>query len=108
MRASLDGGDRLADLERFGNGDATRWAEMVPPQTEKGGGNKIGNGNRSVNFKVEVTRAKNRQQRGMSALLDGGDRLVHLESLCDRDATLTAELGFSQAAKGGGDAVTQT
>ena len=42
MRASLDSGDRLVDLESLSDRDATLWAEFVPVQAEKGGGNKIG------------------------------------------------------------------
>ena len=42
MRALLDGGDRLVDLESLGDRDATLWAEPVQLQTEKRGGNKIG------------------------------------------------------------------
>ena len=42
MRALLDGGDSLVDLERFNDRDATLRAELVDPQTEKRGGNKIG------------------------------------------------------------------
>ena len=40
--ASLDVGDRLVDFERLSNRDAALWAEIVPVQAEKGGGNKIG------------------------------------------------------------------
>jgi hypothetical protein len=36
--ASLDGGDRLVDLQRFGNRDATLGAEIVLPQAAKRGG----------------------------------------------------------------------
>ena len=42
MRVLLDGGDRFVDLERFSDRDATLRAELVGPQTEKRGGNKIG------------------------------------------------------------------
>ena len=42
MRASLDAGDRLVDLECLGNRDAALGVDVVQPQTEKGGGNKIG------------------------------------------------------------------
>ena len=41
MSAVLDGGDRLVDLERLGNRDASLWAEFVVPQTEKGGVTKL-------------------------------------------------------------------
>ena len=40
--ASLDVGDRLVDFERLGDCDASLWADIVTPQTEKGVGNKIG------------------------------------------------------------------
>ena len=42
MSVSPDDGDRLVHLESLGDRDATLWAESVVPQTEKGGGNKIG------------------------------------------------------------------
>ena len=42
MSALHDGGNRLVDLERFGDCDASLCAEFVTNQTEKGGGNKIG------------------------------------------------------------------
>jgi hypothetical protein len=38
-----------------------------------------------MNFEEVVT-------RGLRALLDGGDRLVDLENLGDRDATLLADI----------------
>ena len=40
--ASLDVRDRRVDLERLGDCDATRGAELVPPQAAKRGGNKKG------------------------------------------------------------------
>jgi endonuclease/exonuclease/phosphatase family metal-dependent hydrolase len=40
--ASLDVGDRLVDLERFGDRDATLGAEIVVLQAAKRGGNKTG------------------------------------------------------------------
>jgi hypothetical protein len=60
--ASLDVGDRLVDLERLGDRDATLGAELVVLQTAKRGGNKIGmlercyrRGNKNANIKVGVT-----------------------------------------------------
>ena len=41
----------------------------------------------------------------MRALHDGGDRLVDLESLCDRDATLWVETVLAQTEKGGGNKI---
>jgi hypothetical protein len=58
-------------------------------------------GNKNANFKVGVTYAKQRQGRGWSASLDGGDRLVDLERLGDCDATLGAEFVVPQAANEG-------
>ena len=52
---------------------------------------------------MEVTHAKQRQRRRRGASLDGGDRRVDLERLCDRDAALGAELVPTQAAKRGGN-----
>jgi hypothetical protein len=125
--ASLDGGDRRVDLERFGNRDDTLGAERVAPQAAKRGGNKIGvigmllpseccyrrkRNDRNVvtvavtkkaNIKVEVTHAKERQRRRKGASLDVRDRRVDLERLGDCDATLGAEFGVKQAAKRGGN-----
>ena len=58
---------------------------------------------KNANIKVEVTRAKQRQRCRRGASLDGGDRLVDLERLGDRDATLGAEIVPTQAAKRGGN-----
>ena len=113
--ASLDVCDRLVDLERLGDRDATLGAELVALQAAERGGNKIGMigmfwNDRNVvtvavtknaNFKVEVTHAKQSQRRGAS--LDVRDRLVDLERLCNRDATLGAELVGPQAAERGGN-----
>jgi hypothetical protein len=53
-----------------------------------------------TNFKVEVTYHNHRQRRRVrSASLDVRDRLVDLERLGDRDATLGAEIVPLQAAK---------
>jgi hypothetical protein len=73
-RNSLDGSDRRVDLERLGNCDATLGAELVLRQAAERGGNKKGmigmllpsqccyrRGNKSANFKVGVTHAKQRQ-----------------------------------------------
>jgi hypothetical protein len=43
-----------------------------------------------------------RGNKGVRALLDGGDRLVHLERLGDHNAALRAELVVAQAAMGAG------
>jgi hypothetical protein len=56
---------------------------------------------KNAKIKVEVTHAKQRQRRRRGASLDVGDRLVDLERLGDRDATLGAEIVPIQAAKRG-------
>ena len=53
--------------------------------------------NKNANFKVGVTRAKQRQRRRRGASLNVGDRLVDLERLGNCDATLGAELVVLQA-----------
>jgi hypothetical protein len=98
--ASLDVGDRRVDLERLGDRDATLGAEFGERQAANEGVTKKGTigmllpprGNKKMNFEEVVT-------RGLRALLDGGDRLVDLESLSDRDTTLGADRVVRQAAK---------
>jgi hypothetical protein len=58
-------------------------------------------GNKNTNFKVEVTHAKQKQRCRSGDSLDVGNRLVDLERLGDRDATLGAELVVIQTAKEG-------
>ena len=41
MRALLDAGDRLVDLECLSDRNSALRAEPVAPQTDTGGGNKI-------------------------------------------------------------------
>jgi hypothetical protein len=119
--ASLDVRDRRVDLERLGDCNATLRADLVAKQAAERGGNKKrndrnvvtvavtknanikveGRGNKNANIKVEVTHAKQRQRCRIGASLDVGDRLVDLERLGDRDATLRAEVVARQAANEG-------
>jgi hypothetical protein len=54
---------------------------------------------KNANLKVGVTHAKQRQRCKRGASLDGGDCLVDLERLGNRDATLDADVVQQQTEK---------